>query len=981
MLMFNLKSPIVVLWAAVLLITLTGCPKDDPAPTTTKDPIASFQAEIVDATKREVKFTNASQNATSYKWDFGDGTSSTEKDPPNKVYAEYKTYTVKLTVTGDGDKTSEKENKVALTEPKTAEGLAKVLQRTWKLARVPASLSVQPSDFSASWWAIGADDIPKRPCLYNHEYIFGADNSFEFKANGSFWLEGKLAGPAGLDPEGCADEAKLTTIKADKDGAAVDIAPWKSAKHKYDLTVEDKDGYVGTLKLTGNGSFLGLPKAAGDGTKEATGPVGSTTYKIKKLVDGKDQPDTLEVHYLYDNDASTKTKKGSWKIVLVSFDGKNVKEPSLGKPKPAAKFSSEVDAGNNKLVKFTNTSTFAVKYEWNFGDGSAKKTVNNKDEVSHTYASAGTYDVELVAFSSDDETDTARSKVTAGVVCTAETAEDTTALASLNLTFKTKTSRFVFGGFDGITTARISNPVLKGINMSCWVHSYVRANDAKDYGGSGMNILTLLNDSINFSSLSKKGIKMKVYSSKANTKVQIRLEKFPYPNVNPAIERTVTMTKTDEWEEITFNFSDDVSGNKYRNFLIYFDKGTTGEAATYYFDDIQFVDVAAVVSADFTSAIADKKVTFTNTSANGDTYAWVFGDGNSSSDKSPVHTYASYGTYSVKLTVTNSSTSMSKEVTKSITLAAPSSARVLETFEGSAPSFGVFNGAAAGVVNNPAKDATNGSDKVMQLVNSAGGRADGGTTIAFATSLDWSKGKVITFKARVPRAGKVIKVKVEGGGAPVKEVDITTQADQAGKWVDFRVDFTGVDSRATTFVLFADFLTSGTKDADTYFFDDFKQVAKIPDLALENFEGAAPTLGPFEGATVTVENNTVSGGINTSAKVMKFVNSAGGRPNAGTTLTPTTGIDWTKGKKLKFKAYVPAAGKVIKIKFEGGAGVPAKEIDITTQADQVNKWVELSADFTGVDSRATTFVIFADFLTSGTKNQSTYYFDDFKQTE
>ena len=44
------------------------------------------------------QFTNTSQNGTSYLWDFGDGTTSTETNPTH-VYSDLNTYTVTLTVT------------------------------------------------------------------------------------------------------------------------------------------------------------------------------------------------------------------------------------------------------------------------------------------------------------------------------------------------------------------------------------------------------------------------------------------------------------------------------------------------------------------------------------------------------------------------------------------------------------------------------------------------------------------------------------------------------------------------------------------------------------------------------------------------------------------------------------------------------------------------------------------------------------------
>jgi predicted esterase len=47
------------------------------------------------------------------------------------------------------------------------------------------------------------------------------------------------------------------------------------------------------------------------------------------------------------------------------------------------------------------------------------------------------------------------------------------------------------------------------------------------------------------------------------------------------------------------------------------------------------------------------EVSFTNTSSNGAVYAWDFGDGNTSTDENPTHTYAQDGTYIVTLTTTS----------------------------------------------------------------------------------------------------------------------------------------------------------------------------------------------------------------------------------------------------------------------------------------------------------------------------------------
>ncbi len=62
-------------------------------------------------------------------------------------------------------------------------------------------------------------------------------------------------------------------------------------------------------------------------------------------------------------------------------------------PNPVADFTFKTDAATMD-VEFTNASTNAVGYSWNFGDGTGASTEMNP---KHTYAVAGKYDVTLTA--------------------------------------------------------------------------------------------------------------------------------------------------------------------------------------------------------------------------------------------------------------------------------------------------------------------------------------------------------------------------------------------------------------------------------------------------------------------------------------------------------------------------------------------------------------------------------------------------------
>jgi PKD repeat protein len=61
-------------------------------------PLALFESSIAGAT---VTFSNLSQNATSYQWNFGDGSPVSSLQNPNHVYAQTGTYTVSLTALND----------------------------------------------------------------------------------------------------------------------------------------------------------------------------------------------------------------------------------------------------------------------------------------------------------------------------------------------------------------------------------------------------------------------------------------------------------------------------------------------------------------------------------------------------------------------------------------------------------------------------------------------------------------------------------------------------------------------------------------------------------------------------------------------------------------------------------------------------------------------------------------------------------------
>ena len=79
----------------------------------------------------------------------------------------------------------------------------------------------------------------------------------------------------------------------------------------------------------------------------------------------------------------------------------------------------------------------------------------------------------------------------------------------------------------------------------------------------------------------------------------------------------------------------------------------------------------AAVIASFQYEVSETnwaEVTFTNYSVNATSHAWDFGDGNTSTETNPTHTYAEGGSYEVTLTATGLEGSASRSETINICL-------------------------------------------------------------------------------------------------------------------------------------------------------------------------------------------------------------------------------------------------------------------------------------------------------------------------
>ncbi len=147
---------------------------------------------------------------------------------------------------------------------------------------------------------------------------------------------------------------------------------------------------------------------------------------------------------------------------------------------------------------------------------------------------------------------------------------------TLPIDFETTTSWSVFAGASFST---VSNPYIDSENPSSKVGRMIK--------GAGQNwagAYLTLESSMDF--LNNDVFSIKVRSSKFNTKLLLKVENSSNGNIN--YEKEVTMTKYNEWETLTFDFSQ-IPNEIYDRIVLIFDLGVTGNGSssfTYYVDDI-----------------------------------------------------------------------------------------------------------------------------------------------------------------------------------------------------------------------------------------------------------------------------------------------------------------------------------------------------------------------------------------------------------
>ena len=164
-------------------------------------------------------------------------------------------------------------------------------------------------------------------------------------------------------------------------------------------------------------------------------------------------------------------------------------------------------------------------------------------------------------------------------------------LPELPLDFESTSLAYPFTDFAGAETSIIPNPFPGGINTSSTVVKMIK-NVGETYAGSVIQMA----GPIDFSS--NKIVTVKVWSPVAGKKLLLKFEGSPVDYDNGAFETDATITKANEWEELTFDYTSPTLfppvNNNDNKIVFFFDFGNQGDGSvnsTYYFDDVAFSEV------------------------------------------------------------------------------------------------------------------------------------------------------------------------------------------------------------------------------------------------------------------------------------------------------------------------------------------------------------------------------------------------------
>ncbi len=582
-----------------------------PAP-----PVANFSGSPTSGcVPLTVNFTDLSTgDISTWSWTFGDGGTSGQQNPSHQ-YTSAGTYTVSLTVTGPGGSDSE-----------TKTGYITVL------AAPVANFSGSPTSGEVPLTVNFTDLSSGSPSSWN-------------------WDFGDTHSSTQQNPSHTYTEAGTFTVTL-------------TATNSCGSDAEVKTNYITVTCTPPVADFSGSP-TSGDAPLTVNFTDLSTGATSWLWDFGDTQTSTAQ------NPSHTYTSVGTYTVTLTATNscGSDAEVKTnyitVTCTPPVANFNGSPTSGDAPLtVDFTDLSTGATSWSWDFGDMGTSTAQN----PSHTYTDTGTYTVTLTATNScgsDDE-------VKVDYITVSEPGGD-----YANLPYSTG---FESGSFDQYWFTQSSNSEGRILITSANGPrgSYHMTMDDNYNGGLYAQNEAWLHLNLAGKSNVELAFWWKEFADETHTQDGV----FFSDNGGSSFTKVYSLANgTSTYQEIVLDVDAlassaglSLTGTFVIKFQQYDNYSITTDGMA--FDDISVVSLEVPPVADFsgtpTSGVAPLTVNFTDLSTGEPTsWSWNFGDLGTSSAQNPSHTYTDPGTYTVSLTATNPYGSDTETKTNYITVNPP----------------------------------------------------------------------------------------------------------------------------------------------------------------------------------------------------------------------------------------------------------------------------------------------------------------------
>ena len=562
-------------------------------------PIAIFAVLTDCSIPKQREFVDNSIGADTWQWDFGDGTSSTLQNPPIHIYADTGTYNVTLTVSNFITGCSHNQTQTVIIVIEKADFIASDTSVCTGSGVDFQAININAANVSTYYWKFGDGVEAFDNSLVNHVYTKAGKYSVTLVINNKI---------------GCKDSVvKDLYIKVGNP-----IASFKSS----------------TPGICVNNAIIFTDSSSADG------------YPIQNWV--WNFGDGITQTYTAPPFQHSYAAPGVYSVTITVVDSKGCSDSvmqtnALIISKPAADFiSADTLSCHSQLISFTNLSTGPnLTYNWDFGDGTVSTAVN----PVHQYTTQGTYTISLTITDQYGCTDKV---VKNNYITLADPKADfllsdsvstcpplVITFTNLSKNFSTRTWDFGDG-----TSSSLDNPT----------HFYSTS-------GTYDIVLTVTG-----------------YNGCIDTKTKQVIVRgpngsFTYTNItgcNPLTTNFTGKTKDnisfiwDYNDGATLSTPDSVVSHTYTNPGFYLPKMILVDAAGCQvpivgIDTIKVYGIKADFSSTTTTLCDSGYITFNDQSTSNDiikSYLWNFGDGATSTQKNPVHSYTSTGNYITSLKVT-----------------------------------------------------------------------------------------------------------------------------------------------------------------------------------------------------------------------------------------------------------------------------------------------------------------------------------------